>query len=481
MNTLLWFRNDLRLHDNEALHITLQQVGTLLPVYIFDPRQFGKTDQGGFPKTGSFRLKFLLDSLNDLRSSLREKGSDFIILEGKPEEVIPQLCRKYNIGLVSYHEEATKEETDVEDALDNALEVINVEVDSAWGATLFHVDDLPVPYEKLPDVFTAFRKKAEKYAEVRELLETPDQLPPLPEGHPEPGIFPDEAFFGVEPKSPSERSVLPFEGGETAALKRLKTYFWEQDLLKKYKETRNGMLGADYSSKFSPWLANGSISPRYIYYEVKRYEKERKKNQSTYWLVFELIWRDYFRFIALKHGAKLFYSTGIRGKRFEWAHDPDTFRKWADAETGIPMIDANMRELNETGFMSNRGRQNVASFLAKCLNTDWRLGAEYFETQLIDYDVCSNWGNWAYNSGVGNDPRDRYFNNVNQGKRYDGKGDYIRQWLPELEKAPDQHIHEPHRMSVDVQKQSGVEIGHDYPFPMINLEQAYREIEERGD
>lgn len=481
MNSLIWFRNDLRLHDNEALHIALENAETLLPVYIFDPRQFEATGEAGFPKTGPYRLQFLLDSLRDLRASLQAKGSDLIILKGKPEELIPELCKKHDIGLVSYHEEATPEETQVEDALDDALEAAGIEVDSAWGATLYHVDDLPMEVEKLPDVFTAFRKKAEKYSEVRELFETPEKLPSLPAGYPEQGDFPDVDFFGIEPDSPSDRSVLPFEGGETAALKRLETYFWDQDLLKVYKDTRNGMLGADYSSKFSAWLANGTISPRYIYSEVKRYEKERKKNNSTYWLIFELIWRDYFRFIALRHGRKLFYSTGIKGKQYEWSKDSEDFKKWANAETGIPMIDANMRELNETGFMSNRGRQNVANFLAKCLNIDWRWGAEYFESMLVDYDVCSNWGNWAYNSGVGNDPRDRYFNIVGQGKRYDGKGDYIRHWLPELENVPDDFIHEPHRMSVEQQRKAGIELGNDYPFPMINLDQAYKEIEKRGD
>ena len=481
MNTLLWFRNDLRLHDNEALHIALEQAETLLPVYIFDPRQFGLTPETGFPKTGPYRLRFLLDSLADLRSNLKKLGSDLIIMSGKPEEVIPELCKKLEIGLVSYHEEATFEETQVEDALDDALEALGVEVDSAWGATLYHVDDLPMDIEKLPDVFTAFRKKAEKFSQVRALFETPASLPPLPAGQPEAGDFPDSDFFGIEPDVPSSKAVLPFTGGETEALKRLETYFWKQDLLKKYKETRNGMLGADYSSKFSPWLANGTISPRYIYFEVQRYEKVRKKNDSTYWLVFELIWRDYFRFIALKHGRKLFWRTGIKGKRYEWSRDTAAFQKWANAETGIPMIDANKRELNETGFMSNRGRQNVASFLAKCLNIDWRWGAEYFESLLLDYDVCSNWGNWAYNSGVGNDPRDRYFNIVGQGKRYDAKGDYIRHWLPELAKVPDAFVHEPHRMSVAEQRQAGIEIGNDYPFPMISLEKAYREIEQRGD
>lgn len=157
-------------------------------------------------------------------------------------------------------------------------------------------------------------------------------------------------------------AVLQFKGGEHEAFDRLKHYLWKTDLLATYKETRNGLLGADYSSKFSPWLANGTLSPRKIYHEVKSYEEQRKKNNSTYWLIFELIWRDYFRFSAWRFGDKIFKAGGIQDKNRNWETNRKNFDKWANAETGIPFIDANMRELNHTGFMSNRGRQNVASF-----------------------------------------------------------------------------------------------------------------------
>lgn len=478
---LLWFRNDLRLHDNEALLTAAEGAHALLPVFIFDPRAFGKT-ASGFPKYGPYRSRFVLESLEDLRAQLREKGSELIILHGKPEELIPELCRKYGVGLVSYHEEATDEEVQVEEALDEALEADGVEVASCWGASLFHLDDLPMDPEKMPDVFTPFRKKVEKMSQVRPALPAPDSLPPLPE---KAGAiseeFPGADFFGVEPADSSAKGVLPFRGGEREGIKRLEDYIWKGDHLKEYKNTRNGMLGADYSSKFSAWLANGCLSPRYIYEEVKRYESERKKNQSTYWLVFELLWRDFFRFIFLKHGNKLFQEKGIKGAAYEWSYNQQAFRRWANAETGIPMIDANMRELNETGFMSNRGRQNVASFLTKNLNIDWRWGAEYFESLLVDYDVCSNWGNWAYNSGVGNDPRDRFFNIVGQGKRYDKNGDYLRHWLPELAGLPDEFVHEPHRLSDSEQSTYGVQIGHDYPVPMIDLEASYEAIKQRGN
>jgi deoxyribodipyrimidine photo-lyase len=157
-----------------------------------------------------------------------------------------------------------------------------------------------------------------------------------------------------------------------------------------------------------------------------------------------------------------------------WRKDKNLFFKWTDGLTGIPFIDANMRELNLTGFMSNRGRQNVASFLVNDLGIDWRWGAAYFESMLIDYDVCSNWGNWMYIAGVGNDPREnRYFNILRQANNYDPKGDYIRQWIPEISQIPASYIHQPFELSNRDLNQLGIELGKTYPHPVIKLKVAY--------
>ena len=494
--TLLWFRNDLRLHDNEAIDLAARLGDTLLPVYIFDPREF-EHSYAGLPKTGPYRLQFVLDSLAELRTQLKARGSELIVLEGKPESIIPDLCGRLGADHVLYQREVTYEETRVEEALTRALATMPVEIVAVWGSTLFHLEDLPLSLEDIPDVFTAFRKRVEKECTVRERFPAPDRLPPVPDGAPsgraielrardrdddtptdtdESPNAHREPIFGVAPANPSKRGVLEFTGGERSGLWRLNEYFWERDRLRVYKKTRNGMLGADYSSKFSPWIARGCLSPRLIYEEVKRYEREREKNTSTYWLIFELMWRDYFRFTAMKHGDRLFSLSGFHGKEIRWSRDTEQFAAWSDGRTGIPFIDANMRELNETGYMSNRGRQNVASFLAKCLGIDWRWGAGYFESMLIDYDVCSNWGNWAYNAGVGNDPRDRYFDIVNQANRYDAKGKYVRHWVPELASVPDEYIHQPHLMTDAQQTHTGVNIGIDYPRPILDLEAAYRRI-----
>jgi deoxyribodipyrimidine photo-lyase len=194
------------------------------------------------------------------------------------------------------------------------------------------------------------------------------------------------------------------------------------------------MIGADYSSKFSAWLALGSLSPREIYFELKKYEAQFGSNDSTYWLVFELLWRDYFRFMMKKHRVKFFQQNGIQSKGITInKHNNLALQSWIDGNTGVDFVDANMIELKLTGFMSNRGRQNVASYLCNDLKLDWRYGAAYFEQQLIDYDVCSNWGNWAYLAGVGNDPRgNRYFNIEKQAQDYDKDKDYRKLWLADF-------------------------------------------------
>lgn len=470
--TLIWFRNDLRVHDNEALKKASEE-GDILPVYCFDPRHFAKTTFG-FRKTGPYRSHFLIESVKNLRKNLRDIGGDLIVRKGKPEEVLPDLIAEQDVDTVFAHKEVTREEAEVEENLKNNTDA---EIRFYRGATLFHPDDIPYEADSIPKVFTNFRKQVEKKSNVRELATSPVPLKLIPGV--EPGTIPSCADLGVKTVAIDERSVMPFKGGETEALRRLNEYFRERDQLKNYKFTRNRLLGADYSSKFSPWLANGSLSPRKIYWEVKNYEKERKKNVSTYWMIFELIWRDYFRYSAMKHGDSIFSAGGIQQKEREWSTDREIFKKWADAKTGIPFIDANMREINLTGYMSNRGRQNVASFLAQNLNIDWRMGAEYFESLLIDYDVCSNYGNWMYNSTVGQDPRNRYFNIVNQARKYDSDGEYVKHWLPELKNVPDEHIHEPHKLSDAEQEELGVIIGEDYPAPMLDLELSYREIRSR--
>lgn len=262
------------------------------------------------------------------------------------------------------------------------------------------------------------------------------------------------------------RGVMPFEGGETAALSRVKDYIWTKDLLKNYFDTRNGMLGADYSTKFSPWLAHGCVSPRYIAAECRKYEEQRVENKSTYWVVFELLWRDYCKFYCAKEGEAIFFPGGTAKKEKKWSTFEKNFEAWRTGTTGYPLVDANMRELAATGFMSNRGRQNVCSFLAIDLNHDWRMGAYWFEEMLLDYDVYSNWYNWCAGAGMTGGRLNR-FNIVKQGKDYDLQGEYVKYWCPELKDVPTNFVHEPWKMTQFQQAEHNCNLGVDYPNPII--------------
>ncbi|MCS6820708.1 MAG: DASH family cryptochrome [Microscillaceae bacterium] len=473
---LVWFRNDLRLHDQEPLYKALQKKAIVIPVYCFDIRQFKPTFLG-FPKTNYLRANFLIESVKDLRKNLQKLGSNLVVRVGIPEVEVSQLARELQVNSVYCSQEVTQEEIEVEQKLEYNLAKHNITLKTFWTSTLFHIEDLPFPICKIPDVFTQFRKECERICPVRPTFATPTKLPALPQNI-EIGEIPTLKKLGLNP--PTSIHYLPkntdhlmiWKGGESEALAHLNEYLWEKKLLHTYKETRNGLLGKKYSSKLSAWLALGCISVRYVYEQVQEYEKQIKKNESTYWLIFELIWRDYFRFIAKKYKNAIFKPHGIKpNKELKLQENTQIFQKWINGQTGIPFIDANMRELQATGFMSNRGRQNVASFLVKDLHINWIWGAMYFESQLIDYDVCSNWGNWTYVAGVGNDPREnRYFNILKQAKQYDPKGEYVKFWLPELAKLPANLVHTPYALNLQEQKQYDVILGADYPTPIVQPE-----------
>ncbi|KAM7264163.1 hypothetical protein ACFE04_001846 [Oxalis oulophora] len=513
--SIVWFRNDLRVLDNEALVKAWVSADIVLPVYCVDPRLFGTTYHFGFPKTGgtfsdclcrnefknrkffhfsahfgvelfttyifvvvisyrgileqgenkklfnllpisALRTQFLIECLADLKKNLMKKGLNLLIKHGKPEDIIPSLAKSFQAHTVYAQKETCSEEVNVEKSVSKGLRQVILQSSSTgpklqfvWGTTMYHIDDLPFNTSSLPDIYTQFRKSVEAKCEVRACIKLPASLGPAPSVD-DWGNLPSFDQFGLQPH---EAGSLPtflfkedtlcvskgmkFVGGESAALSRVHEYFWKKDLLKVYKETRNGMLGPDYSTKFSPWLASGSISPRYIYEEVMRYEKERVANDSTYWVLFELIWRDYFRFLSIKCGNSIFHLGGPRDVQLKWSQDQKLFESWRDGSTGYPLIDANMKELSMTGFMSNRGRQIVCSFLVRDMGLDWGMGAEWFETCLLDYDPCSNYGNWTYGAGVGNDPReDRYFSIPKQAKTYDPEGEYVAYWLPQLKRLP---------------------------------------------
>jgi len=476
---VVWFRyGDLRVHDNPVLTAASAAPGSkeVLPVFCFDPRHFGRASFG-CEKSSARRTSFLLESVADLRKSLRSLGSDLLVGVGKPEDLLSKLCGPDDSVFCA--EQVASEELRVDAAVRRSLPT-GARLKPVWSGTLYDAADIKLQfggdYSSMPDVFTPFRNKVESRLDVPAPRPAPKQgsLPLAPTGA-EAGPCGFDALPTLTELGYSEeaakaaafsdpRGVLPFAGGETAARARLQHYLWDSDSLGAYFETRNGMLGADYSSKFAPWLALGCLSAREVKAQCEAYERARVKNKSTYWLVFELIWRDFFRFYTAKHGDKIFHLEGPARVSQSWVRNPEMLQRWREGRTGVPLVDANMRELAATGFMSNRGRQNVASYLALDLKLDWRAGAAFFEELLLDYDVCSNWGNWAAAAGVTGGRINR-FNIVKQSKDYDADGEYVRHWLPELAEVPAPKCHEPWQLSKEEQQRYGLTLGVHYPLP----------------
>ncbi|MFV8322411.1 DASH family cryptochrome [Flavobacterium sp. LS2R12] len=422
---LVWFRNDLSVHDNESLTNAIDENETVIAVYFFDPRQFEET-RFGFKRTEKFRTKFLIETVTALKENLKKLNIQLLVYYQKPEDSIPEIVAQNEINFVYFQEEWTSEEMEV---LENIKLKVpdSVAFKSSYNQFLFHPETIPFDFSSIPNVFTQFRNQCEKSTMVRPEF----TVQPMHEDNwiTNKTVIPSMETLGFTDFEMDSRTAFPFLGGEDEAMKRLRNYFWETKKLSVYKLTRNGLIGTDFSSKFSPWLANGSISAKTIYWEIVKYEQQIVKNESTYWLLFELIWRDYFKYVSMKNGNSIFKIGGILNKKYDWKTNPSDINNWINGNTQEPFVNANMIELQQTGWMSNRGRQNVASFFAKNLLLDWRIGAAYFEAMLIDYDVHSNYGNWMYVSGVGNDPRDRKFNIKLQAENYDGQSKFQKLWL----------------------------------------------------
>ena len=422
---LVWFRSNLRVEDNTSLSKAIRDSSRVIGYINIDPTIFELSNYG-FKKTEKFRTKFLLESIQDLKKQLNDINISLIITNQDFETSINSIIEKYNVRSIYMQKEWTRDELAEEKQIPKHINLIK-----DFDQFLYSPESVKEVYENIPRGFSNFRKKCEKYLNI----EYPLQIPkPLDKKNNIDDVYsiPTLNDLGFEEFRVHRNSVFKFLGGETLAKERLYEYFFETKRISKYKLTRNGLLGKDYSSKLSSWLANGSLSVRYVYMQIKKYEEEIEKNESTYWLFFELIWRDFFKYVSMQHKDKFFSKSGIYGNSKDWSNNRELMNSWINGETNEPFVNANMKELSQTGFMSNRGRQNVANYLTKELKIDWRIGAEYFESLLIDYDVHSNYGNWLYNAGIGNDSMPfRKFNPKLQSERYDPNKEYEKLWLNE--------------------------------------------------
>ncbi|GAB1258797.1 DASH family cryptochrome [Aurantivibrio plasticivorans] len=433
--SLYWFTRDLRLDDNNALQTAALTSKKLLCVYVVDLQWFSPNAYAS-SSMGESRRRFLAESLQDLSEQLSGMGQQLLVFHGKPVDVLKKLIRTYHVGAVFRSELAGVYEARQWQELQRQAE--NVQFRSFSTHTLFTQQDLPFKLSRLPQTFTQFRKLVEN----RKVLPARDKARCVPG----PPLVPlhniEHALRQIDPSYGEKRhSSAMFTGGERAALTHLRGYF-SSPAPSTYKETRNALEGFSASSKFSPWLAQGCVSPRRVLSVLREFENDVVANESTHWLYFELLWREYFQWYACAHKQDLFRFQGITGKPGRRCFYPERYQRWANGNTPYPLVNACMRQLNATGYMSNRGRQIVASCLIHELDLDWRWGAAYFEQQLVDYDVASNWGNWQYLAGVGADPRgSRHFDIEKQTAQYDPRGEFIAKW------EGDQH--QTHLDSVD--------------------------------
>ncbi|MFZ6708605.1 DASH family cryptochrome [Undibacterium sp. TC9W] len=433
---IYWFRNDLRLADNRALVHACQHAESLVFVYCHSLSTL-QPHRWNLPHSGLHRQRFEASALADLSDQLNAMGSQLLEVKMSAVEFLPLLASELDSKVVYCEEIAAPYEQD--DIL--ALRAAGLTVHIHWQSTLLDLADLPFRTEALPDVFTQFRTLIEgSDLQPPAPLPAPKCLPALPDNFGQIvkkwGI--DSHAGAVEASAEAsallndDRSSFPyflpaFSGGSTAACAHVEDYL-KRKLPHTYKQTRNQLSGLDYSTKFSPWLASGAISARQIFSALKKFEAEHGANEGSYWIWFELLWRDYFRLLHLKYGRRLYFAKGLSDLPAP-AHDAKKFNDWCLARTGNAFIDAAMAELTATGYLSNRMRQVVASYLIHELACDWRAGAAWFESQLIDYDVYSNQGNWLYIAGRGTDPRNgRRFNVQKQVHDHDPDGAYRRSW-----------------------------------------------------
>jgi deoxyribodipyrimidine photo-lyase len=409
---LVWFRNDLRIHDNEILLEATRRGDFVLPVYCFDPYYF-TTNASGNHKTGNFRARFLIQSVADLRDSLRKLGSELIVRIGNPAEVLPQLCEEYGVSEVYHHREVANEETKRSEEVEAALWKIKINLKHFIGHTLYHKEDLPFPIKDIPDSFSTFKKKVERDSNVRPCLPTPEQVksPEITDA----GDIPSLADLGLDEPVDDARAKTKFVGGETTGMAQLDNYFINIQL-----ETPSKTKGTEHT-KLSPWLALGCLSPRQVYWSAMKHG-----DRTTETIILELLWRDYFRFMFKKHGLTSYQPEA----KTDSAAQDAAFELWKSGSTGIPFVDASMHKLNATGYISNYSRQVTAGYLVHNLEVSWIKGADYFEEKLIDYSPASNRGNWAYIAGMANDPRDnKYFNAAKQASNAEINGTFIDTWL----------------------------------------------------
>jgi deoxyribodipyrimidine photo-lyase len=382
---IYWFRNDLRLHDNEGFYTATKKADEVIPVYIFDPRQFAVT-RFGFRRAGALRAQFLLLSVAALRTRLRSKGGDLLIRVGEPEKLIAEMAEEFGAENVYTSKEIAPDETRVESSLSKQLKISNVDIRLFWMNTLNSAPSLPFTISKLPQTFDDFYQQVVDQIAPTPLFPEPDSITMPPDF--ESGILPSLPMLGIDPQEvPQGNAHVTETGGEELALEKLATFV---------KHFPHDCQSFDLlmEEQLSKWISLGCLSPRLIYNDVRNSCPDESVKRA-------LLKRDYFHWTLLRFGPRVFKPSGINhdmSKR--WNNDLAAFDLWRNAQTENDEVNRLIKQLNDTGYLTFEERVKASDYLSNTLNVNWTWGAMYFESLLVDYNVSNSWCNWNFVAGV---------------------------------------------------------------------------------
>jgi deoxyribodipyrimidine photo-lyase len=446
--TIVWFRRDLRVTDHPALLEASLRGCPVLPLYVLDDRLL--------ESAAPARAWFLQQSLFELDRSLRARGSGLLVRRGRPEVVVPQVAGEFGATEVLASRDVTPLSHRRDRAVATALERVGSRLALRPGLLLVEPERLLTASGTPYGVFTPFWRTLQA-APRRDLLPAPEHVPTPP------AALPELSWAGARTADPDPPLPGLPRPGEGAAQERLSA--WVAGGLADYAGDRDALSGSG-TSRLGVDLHVGTLSPL----QVESAAVDAGWDSTPF--VRQLAWREFYHHLLFHRRADDAAVEGPLLAAFRSEEDdPQSVSAWRAGRTGVPVVDAAMRQLSATGWLSNRARLVVASFLTRHLLMDYRIGERHFMRHLIDGDVANNVGGWQWTAGVGADPQPwfRIFNPVRQGSRFDPDGSWVRRWVPELEHVPDRYIHAPWEMPADVAATAGVRLGTTYPRPIVDL------------
>ncbi|MCO5315113.1 MAG: DNA photolyase family protein [Solirubrobacterales bacterium] len=451
---IVWFRRDLRIHDHPGLALAVREYETVVPLFILDPALLSGRHES------PARKAFLAGCLEDLDRSLRERGSALVTLKGDPEVRLPGIARELSADAVIWTSDVSRFARDRDRRVREALRESGIKARPHAGNYIAGIARLKTGAGDPYRVFSPFYRNWVN-SPRRELHRSPQGLKPLPRQLPEPTL-PELVgrLISENRDRPEEPVALP---GETAARRAFSR--WLDGGIAGYDERHDRVAEPKSSSILSPYLRWGCLSPA----ELEHRAREQRGPGADAWSR-QLAWRDFYAHVLLHWPENLDREFQVPMRNLEWEEDPERLDAWKNGTTGYPIVDAAMRQLARTGWMHNRARLIVGSFLTKDLQLDWRQGESWFGRLLLDGEPAQNNGNWQWIASVGTDPAPisrRLYNPVLQAKRHDPDGQYVRRWVPELRDVPHQTLHAPWEMSETAQREAGCRIGIEYPEPIV--------------